>query len=52
MMLGAIAFLVYALKVSWVLKRYTPSASTATLAFMPIWFAVWFGLWFLGGEQL
>ncbi len=47
MMLGAIAFFVYALNVSWVLKRYRPSALTAAVALMPIWFAVSFGLWFL-----
>jgi hypothetical protein len=47
MILGAIAFFVYALNVSWVLKRYRPSALTAAVALMPIWFAVSFGLWFL-----
>ena len=52
MMLGAIAFFVYTLSVSWVLKRYRPSALTATLALMPIWFAVSFGLWFLVERQL
>src|SRR5580658_1059050 len=46
MMLGAIAFFVYALNVSWVLKGYRPSALTAALILMPIWFAVSFGLWF------
>jgi branched-subunit amino acid ABC-type transport system permease component len=51
MMLGAIAFFVYALNFSWVLKRYRPSALTATLALMPIWFAVSFGLWFLVERQ-
>ena len=52
MMLGAIAFFVYALNVSWVLKRYRPSTLTATLALTPIWFAVSFGLWFLVERQL
>jgi uncharacterized membrane protein (GlpM family) len=52
MMRGAIAFFVYALSVSWVLKRYRPSALTATVALMPIWFAVSFGLWFLVERQL
>jgi hypothetical protein len=51
MMLGAIAFFLYALNVSWVLRRYRPSASAATLALMPIWFAVSFGLWFLVERQ-
>ena len=50
-MLGAIAFFVYALNVSWVLERYRPSALTATLALIPIWFAVSFGLWFLVERQ-
>ena len=49
MMLGAIAFFVYALNVSWVLKRYRPSALTAALTLMPVWFAVSFALWFLAG---
>ena len=51
MMLGAIAFFVYALNVSWVLKRYRLSALTAALTLMPIWFAVSFGLWFLVERQ-
>ena len=51
-MLGAIAFFVYALSVSWVLKRYRPSALTASVALMPIWFAVSFGLWFVVARQL
>jgi uncharacterized membrane protein (GlpM family) len=52
MMLGAIAFFVYALSVSWVLKRYRPGALTASVALMPIWFAVSFGLWFVVARQL
>ena len=52
MMLGAIAFFVYALSVSWVLKRYRPGALSAALTLMPIWFAVSFGLWFLVEGQL
>ena len=52
MMLGAIAFFVYALNVSWFLKRYRPSALTAALTLMPIWFAVSLGLWFLVERQL
>ena len=52
MMLGAIAFFVYALSVSWVLKRYRPSALTASVALMPIWFAVSFGLWCVVARQL
>lgn len=45
MMLGAVAFLVYAMSVSWVLRRYKPPALTATVALMPLWFAVSLGLW-------
>jgi hypothetical protein len=52
MMLGAIGFLVYTLNVSWVLRRYRPSALIATIVLMPIWFAVSFGLWFLVERQL
>jgi hypothetical protein len=52
MMLGAIAFFVYAWNLSWVLKRYRPSALTAAVALMPIWFAMSFGLWFLIAGQL
>jgi hypothetical protein len=52
MMLGAIAFFLYALNVSWVLKRYRPSALTATVVLMPIWFVVSFGLWFLVARQM
>jgi hypothetical protein len=52
MTLGAIAFFVYALNVSWVLKRYRPSALGAALVLMPVWFAVSFGLWFLAQRQL
>jgi uncharacterized membrane protein (GlpM family) len=44
MMLGAIAFSVYAGAVSWVLRRYKPSTLLATIGLMPIWFAVSFGL--------
>ena len=43
MILGAIAFLVYAMAVSWVLRRYRPPAVIATLAIMPVWFFVSFG---------
>jgi urea transporter len=51
MMLGAIAFLVYSLNVSWVLKRFRPRALTAALILMPIWFTVSFALWFLVERQ-
>jgi hypothetical protein len=43
MMLGAVAFWLYAAIVGWVLRRYRPSTILATLALMPIWFGVCFG---------
>lgn len=45
MMLGSLAFLVYAAAVSWVLRRYRPAALVATTLLMPVWFAVSLGLW-------
>lgn len=45
MILGAIAFFVYANAVSYVLMRYRPRTPLATLGLMPIWFGVAFGLW-------
>ena len=47
MIFGAIAFACYALAVSWILKRYRPSALTATVALMPVWFVTSFALWFV-----
>jgi len=44
MLLGAVAFFVYAIAVSWVLLRYRTHALATTLALMPIWFAIAFGL--------
>jgi hypothetical protein len=49
MMLGAVAFFVYALLVGWTLRRYKPGALVASLTLMPAWFAVSFGLWLLLG---
>lgn len=43
MLLGAAAFLVYAMLVSFVLRRYRPSALVTTVALMPVWFAVSIG---------
>ena len=43
MILGAVAFLAYAVSVSWVLRRYKPPAVIATLVVMPVWFFVSFG---------
>jgi uncharacterized membrane protein (GlpM family) len=45
MVLGAIAFFVYANAVSYVLMRYRPRTPLATIGLMPIWFGVAFGLW-------
>jgi hypothetical protein len=42
MIFGAIAFFCYASATSWILKRYKPSALAATVALMPVWFAVSF----------
>jgi uncharacterized membrane protein (GlpM family) len=50
MVLGALAFLVYAFLVSWLLRRYRPSAMTAALGAMPVWFVVSLGLWFWIGN--
>jgi hydrogenase-4 membrane subunit HyfE len=47
MMLGAAAFLVYAVLVSFVLRRYRPSALKATIALLPVWFAAALGSWLL-----
>jgi hypothetical protein len=50
MILGALAFLVYAFIVSWLLRRFRPAAMTATLAAMPVWFIVSLGLWYWIGN--
>jgi hypothetical protein len=47
MMLGAIAFCVYAYGVSWALMRYRRSALATTLFLMPVWLGVSFGLWWV-----
>ena len=52
MIFGACAFLIYAALVSWLLRRYKPSALVATMTLLPVWFAVSLGLWFLIGERL
>ncbi len=45
MIFGAIAFLLYAACVSWMLLRFKPRAITATIALMPVWFAASFAFW-------
>ena len=52
MILGAVAFFIYALLVSWVLRRYKPSALIASITLMPTWFAVSLGLWLLMERRL
>ncbi len=47
MLLGAAAFLVYAVLVSFVLRRYRPGALKATIALLPVWFAAALGSWLL-----
>jgi hypothetical protein len=45
MICGAIAFLLYAACVSWVLIRLKSRALAATVVLMPVWFAVSFAFW-------
>jgi hypothetical protein len=45
MIVGAIAFFIFASLVSWILMRYPFRALWVTLAIMPVWFAVALGLW-------
>jgi hypothetical protein len=52
MILGAIAFLVYAFIVSCLLRRYRPAALTAVLGAMPVWFLVSLGLWRALGNRI
>ena len=46
MIVGAIAFFLYASIVSTVMMRYKPPALTATVALIPVWFVAAYGLWF------
>lgn len=46
---GAAGFLVYAMAVSWLLRRYCPSALSAAVSMMPVWFVVSLGLWYVLG---
>jgi hypothetical protein len=45
MICGAIAFLLYAACVSFVMIRLKPRALTATVVLMPVWFAASFAFW-------
>src|SRR5581483_773426 len=47
MLLGCAGFLVYALLVRFVLRRYTPSAYLTSMALVPVWFAVTLGSWII-----
>lgn len=47
MVLGAVAFFLYANAASFVLMHYHPRTPLATIGLMPIWFGVAFGLWAL-----
>ncbi len=47
MLLGAVAFLLYAVLVSFALRRHRPSALKATIALLPMWFAVALGSWLM-----
>jgi len=50
MMLGALAFFLYAAIVSWALMRYKGSTLKTTLAVMPLWFVMSVGVWLLGTQ--
>lgn len=45
MVLGAIAFCVYAYVVGQVLIRHKRSAALTTLSLLPVWFGISLGLW-------
>jgi hypothetical protein len=52
MMLGAVAFLLYAACVSWVMMRWNASALKTSLVLTPVWFAASVGVWMLIGMAL
>jgi hypothetical protein len=45
MVLGAIAFFIYASAASFLLMRYKPPALAVTFALLPLWLGTSFGLW-------
>ena len=47
MLAGAIAFMVYASCVSWVMMRYKLKALLVTICSIPLWLGVAFGLWYI-----
>jgi hydrogenase-4 membrane subunit HyfE len=46
MILGAAAFFLYTLCVSWILVRYKPATLTTTATLIPVWLGTSFGLWY------
>jgi uncharacterized membrane protein (GlpM family) len=47
MIFGALAFLLYAAGVGYLLRRFRTPALTTTVAMMAVWLAVSLGCWFL-----
>ena len=47
MVAGAVAFLVYAYAVSWIMMRYKPSAMRVALSMLPVWLGISLGVWFV-----
>jgi hydrogenase-4 membrane subunit HyfE len=47
MILGAAAFFLYAVCVSWILGRYKPSTLTTTVGLIPVWFGMSFAFLYL-----
>jgi hydrogenase-4 membrane subunit HyfE len=50
MVLGAFAFFIYTVCVSWVLARHKTAALPAAIFLMPVWFGVSLGLWHWWGR--
>lgn len=47
MIVGAIAFILYASAASWVLMHFKPHALATSVGLLPVWLGVSFGLWFV-----
>jgi hypothetical protein len=47
MVLGAVAFFLYAWLVHWIMKRYAVKALWATAGAIPLWFGAALGLWYV-----
>lgn len=52
MLLGAVAFVIYAIAASLVLRRRRTSALVAASALMPVWLGAALGLWAVCGGRL